>query len=53
MKMDRAFINKKEGNPVCCWDAPSVKDLKALFEKAGTPFDKMFEVEEKMADAVA
>ena len=46
MTMDRAYANKGEGFTVCCWNAPSVKDLETLFAKAGAKFAKMFPVEE-------
>lgn len=52
MKMERAFLNKKEGNTICCWNAPTVADLASLFQKAGAPFEKMFEVDEQMAEAL-
>ncbi len=52
MTLDRAFLNKQEGHTICCWNAPSVEKLKDLFKKAATPFDKMFEVEEQMAQSL-
>jgi hypothetical protein len=44
--MDRAYANTGEGFTVCCWNAPSQKDLEELFKKAGVKFKKMFPVEE-------
>ena len=52
MTMDRAYLNVDEGFGMCCWDAPSVDALKALFEKAGTPFERMLAVEEHVTEAL-
>ncbi|MHC5037067.1 MAG: hypothetical protein ACYTHM_07115 [Planctomycetota bacterium] len=51
MTMDRSYLNFEEGFATCCWNASSVDALKALFEKAGTPFEKMIAVEEMVAEA--
>jgi hypothetical protein len=49
MKMDRAYINYDEGLACCCWEAPCKDDLKQLFIKARTPFEKMIQVEEMLS----
>ena len=41
MTFERSFMNWDEGVGVCCWDAPSKEALAELFEKSGTPFEKM------------
>jgi hypothetical protein len=46
MSMDRAYVNAEEGFACCCWNAPSREELAGLFEKAGTPFERMMRVEE-------
>lgn len=46
MKFERSFMNWEEGLGICCWEAPSVAALGKLFDKAGTPYDKMIPVEE-------
>lgn len=46
MSMERSYLNFDEGFGLCCWNAPSKDALAALFEKAGTPFEKMIAVEE-------
>jgi len=46
MKMDRAYINYDEGMTCCCWDTPSIADLKQLFIQAEVPFKSMIIVEE-------
>ena len=46
MVFERSYLNWSEGLGICCWTAPSKEALAALFEKAGTPFDSMIEVEE-------
>jgi hypothetical protein len=51
MTMIRAFINGDEGFAMCCWDAPSKADLEALFKKAGTPFERMLQVDERTPNA--
>ena len=53
MKFERSYINWDEGVGVCCWSAPSMPDLEALFQKAGTPFEKMLAVEEHQAESLA
>jgi hypothetical protein len=52
MSMDRAYLNLEEGFGTCCWNASSVDGLKALFEQAGTPFEKMVAVEEHVTEAL-
>ena len=43
---ERSFMSWSEGLGVCCWSSPSKDALASLFEKAGTPFEEMIEVEE-------
>ena len=52
MSMDRAYLNWEGGNTVCCWNAPSVEALEELFKKVGTPFAKMFAVQEEHQEAL-
>ena len=52
MSMDRAYLSLEEGFGICCWNATSADALKALFEKAGTPFEKMTVVEEHVSEAL-
>jgi len=52
MTMDRAYLNLEESFGICCWNAPSADALKALFEKAETPFEKMIVVEEHVTEAL-
>lgn len=49
MTFERSFINWSEKFTLCCWSAPSIDALADVFNKAGTPFDKMIEVEEHEA----
>lgn len=43
---ERSFISWSEGLGICCWTSPTKDALASLFDKAGTPYDAMFEVEE-------
>jgi hypothetical protein len=43
---ERSFMNWEEGFGACCWTAPSREKLEEMFNKAGTPFEKMIPVEE-------
>jgi hypothetical protein len=46
MKMERAYVNAEKGFAICCWEAPSQKELEAIFKKAGASFEKILPVEE-------
>ncbi len=46
MVFERSFISWSEGLGVCCWSSPSKASLAKLFDKAGTPYETMIEVEE-------
>ncbi len=50
--MDRAFVDPASGNTSCIWEAPSLSDVEALFEKAGVTVDSITEVEEVNAEGV-
>ncbi len=52
LAFERSFINWEEGIGICHWDAPSRQELEELFNQAGTPFEKMVEVEEYLADSL-
>jgi hypothetical protein len=53
MKFERSYINWDEGVGLCCWEAPDKERLAELFRKVGTPFERMIEVEEYPAEALA
>ncbi len=44
--MDRAFVDPATGNTQCVWKAPSIADVRALFEKASVHVDSITEVQE-------
>jgi hypothetical protein len=46
MVFERSFISWSEGLGICCWSSPSKTALAKLFDDAGTPYEKMLEVEE-------
>ena len=52
MGFERSFINWKEGVGVCCWNAPSKKEIEELFKKTGTPYEKIVPVEEHVAESL-
>jgi hypothetical protein len=52
LKFDRSYNNWEEGVGVCCWEAPSKEALEELFNRAGTPFERMIEVEEHVAETL-
>ena len=49
--MDRAYVNKSEGKAVCCWNAPTRKDIEDLFEKANARYDSITQVEEMQVES--
>ena len=51
--MDRAFVDPATGNTSCVWEAPSMGDMEALFEKAGVSVTSITEVEEVTAEGVS
>ena len=52
MTFERSYMNWEEGVGLCCWEAPDKEKLADLFRQAGTPYDKMIEVEEYLAEAL-
>ena len=52
MTFERSYMNWEEGLGICCWSADSKDDLAKLFEKAGTPYDKIIPVEEHAAETL-
>jgi len=51
--MDRAYLQRKDGEQTtCCWEAPSIEELKTLFDKTETPYEAMSEVEEHVTDSL-
>ena len=41
-------MNWEEGISTCIWTAESEKDLEELFKRAGTPFESITPVEERI-----
>jgi hypothetical protein len=44
--MEQAFLNESGARAVCCWNAPDLPTIEALFAKAGVATDSVEEVVE-------